>query len=162
MAYIWPVGVAVVEDITMVGVCTRVRPAVVLACTGETVRGRHWLMNALPSLLLRMLPVAPVDLHIGTNRVLRTGLLLLVFFSKSAHDLKTNHFYLLCLMDMNCVLVHWPPTANLIAPLLLTPRPPQRNNERFAQGGPRGMGPGNPGYGRVREEFDGPTKKPRF
>lgn len=39
--------------------------------------------------------------------------------------------------------------------------PPQRN-ERFAQGGPRGMGPGNPGYGRVREEFDGPTKKPRF
>lgn len=39
--------------------------------------------------------------------------------------------------------------------------PPQRN-ERFAQGGPRGMGPGNPGYGRVREEFDGPAKKPRF
>uniref|UniRef100_H3D188 Splicing factor proline/glutamine-rich n=1 Tax=Tetraodon nigroviridis TaxID=99883 RepID=H3D188_TETNG len=35
-------------------------------------------------------------------------------------------------------------------------------NERFSQGGPRGMGPGNPGYGRVREEFDGPFKKPRF
>uniref|UniRef100_A0A3B4BLR1 RRM domain-containing protein n=1 Tax=Periophthalmus magnuspinnatus TaxID=409849 RepID=A0A3B4BLR1_9GOBI len=35
-------------------------------------------------------------------------------------------------------------------------------SERFAQGGPRGMGPGNPGYGRVREEFDGPAKKPRF
>ncbi|XP_040909218.1 splicing factor, proline- and glutamine-rich isoform X2 [Toxotes jaculatrix] len=35
-------------------------------------------------------------------------------------------------------------------------------NERFAQGGPRGMGPGNPGYGRVREEFDGPAKKARF
>lgn len=39
---------------------------------------------------------------------------------------------------------------------------PLQRNERFAQGGPRGMGPGNPGYGRVREEFDGPTKKPRF
>lgn len=39
--------------------------------------------------------------------------------------------------------------------------PPQRN-ERFSQGGPRGMGPGNLGYGRVREEFDGPAKKPRF
>ncbi|KAM7384704.1 hypothetical protein PAMA_011859 [Pampus argenteus] len=38
----------------------------------------------------------------------------------------------------------------------------EMRNERFAQGGPRGMGPGNPGYGRVREEFDGPTKKPRF
>merc|ERR1719309_976842 len=35
-------------------------------------------------------------------------------------------------------------------------------NERFQQGGPRGMGPGNPGFGRVREEFDGPAKKPRF
>ncbi|CAJ1082993.1 splicing factor%2C proline- and glutamine-rich isoform X1 [Xyrichtys novacula] len=35
-------------------------------------------------------------------------------------------------------------------------------NERFAQGGPRGMGPGNAGYGRVREEFDGPAKKARF
>ncbi|XP_035536813.1 splicing factor, proline- and glutamine-rich isoform X2 [Morone saxatilis] len=38
----------------------------------------------------------------------------------------------------------------------------EMRNERFAQGGPRGIGPGNPGYGRVREEFDGPTKKPRF
>ncbi|XP_039977891.1 splicing factor, proline- and glutamine-rich isoform X3 [Xiphias gladius] len=38
----------------------------------------------------------------------------------------------------------------------------EMRNERFAQGGPRGMGPGNPGYGRVREEFDGPSKKPRF
>ncbi|XP_061679418.1 splicing factor, proline- and glutamine-rich [Syngnathoides biaculeatus] len=35
-------------------------------------------------------------------------------------------------------------------------------NERFAQGGPRGMGPGNGSYGRVREEFDGPAKKARF
>ncbi|XP_034400474.1 splicing factor, proline- and glutamine-rich isoform X1 [Cyclopterus lumpus] len=38
----------------------------------------------------------------------------------------------------------------------------EMRNERFAQGGPRGMGPGNPGFGRVREEFDGPAKKPRF
>ncbi|KAM6973914.1 splicing factor, proline- and glutamine-rich [Tautogolabrus adspersus] len=38
----------------------------------------------------------------------------------------------------------------------------EMRNERFAQGGPRGMGPGNAGYGRVREEFDGPAKKPRF
>lgn len=38
----------------------------------------------------------------------------------------------------------------------------EMRNERFAQGGPRGMGPGNPGFGRVREEFDGPSKKPRF
>ncbi|KAM3596411.1 uncharacterized protein V6R79_014006 [Siganus canaliculatus] len=38
----------------------------------------------------------------------------------------------------------------------------EMRNERFAQGGPRGMGPGNGGYGRVREEFDGPPKKPRF
>lgn len=38
----------------------------------------------------------------------------------------------------------------------------EMRNERFAQGGPRGMGPGNPNYGRVREEFDGPPKKPRF
>ncbi|XP_038151971.1 splicing factor, proline- and glutamine-rich [Cyprinodon tularosa] len=35
-------------------------------------------------------------------------------------------------------------------------------NERFAQGGARGMGAGTSGYGRVREEFDGPLKKPRF
>ncbi|KAK2111323.1 hypothetical protein P7K49_011069 [Saguinus oedipus] len=43
--------------------------------------------------------------------------------------------------------------------------------ERFGQGGvgplggqgPRGMGPGTPaGYGRGREEYDGPNKKPRF
>lgn len=38
----------------------------------------------------------------------------------------------------------------------------EMRNERFAQGGPRGMGPGSAGYGRVREEFDGPAKKPRF
>ncbi|XP_047460257.1 splicing factor, proline- and glutamine-rich isoform X2 [Mugil cephalus] len=38
----------------------------------------------------------------------------------------------------------------------------EMRNERFAQGGPRGMGPGNPGYGRVREDFDGPNKKARF
>uniref|UniRef100_A0A3Q1FTV8 Splicing factor proline/glutamine-rich n=1 Tax=Acanthochromis polyacanthus TaxID=80966 RepID=A0A3Q1FTV8_9TELE len=38
----------------------------------------------------------------------------------------------------------------------------EMRGERFAQGGPRGMGPGNAGYGRVREEFEGPTKKPRF
>ncbi|XP_076610122.1 splicing factor, proline- and glutamine-rich [Chaetodon auriga] len=38
----------------------------------------------------------------------------------------------------------------------------EMRNERFTQGGPRGMGPGNPGYNRVREEFDGPSKKPRF
>ncbi|XP_059206408.1 splicing factor, proline- and glutamine-rich [Centropristis striata] len=38
----------------------------------------------------------------------------------------------------------------------------EMRNERFAQGGPRGMGPGNSGFGRVREEFDGPAKKPRF
>ncbi|KAM6899778.1 LOW QUALITY PROTEIN: splicing factor, proline- and glutamine-rich [Xenentodon cancila] len=38
----------------------------------------------------------------------------------------------------------------------------EMRNERFGQGGPRGMGPGTAGYGRVREEFDGPVKKPRF
>ncbi|XP_041868079.1 splicing factor, proline- and glutamine-rich [Melanotaenia boesemani] len=38
----------------------------------------------------------------------------------------------------------------------------EMRNERFAQGGPRGMGPGSAGYGRVREEFDGPIKKARF
>ncbi|KAM8766639.1 splicing factor, proline- and glutamine-rich isoform 1-T1 [Acanthopagrus schlegelii] len=38
----------------------------------------------------------------------------------------------------------------------------EMRNERFSQGGPRGMGPGNAGFGRVREEFDGPSKKPRF
>lgn len=41
----------------------------------------------------------------------------------------------------------------------------EMRNERFNQGGPggpRGMGPNNPGFGRVREEFDGPAKKPRF
>ncbi|XP_051520504.1 splicing factor, proline- and glutamine-rich-like isoform X3 [Myxocyprinus asiaticus] len=40
--------------------------------------------------------------------------------------------------------------------------PNEMRNERFPQGGPRGMGAGNPGFGRVREEFDGPAKKPRF
>ncbi|XP_014352626.1 splicing factor, proline- and glutamine-rich isoform X2 [Latimeria chalumnae] len=45
-------------------------------------------------------------------------------------------------------------------------------NERFGQGGPgpmtgpaggpRGMGPTTPGYGRGREEYDGPSKKPRY
>ncbi|XP_034772313.2 splicing factor, proline- and glutamine-rich-like isoform X1 [Acipenser ruthenus] len=44
-------------------------------------------------------------------------------------------------------------------------------NERFSQAGPgpmggpsgpRGMGPGGPGFGRGREEYDGPAKKPRF
>ncbi|XP_048824704.1 splicing factor, proline- and glutamine-rich isoform X3 [Lagopus muta] len=48
----------------------------------------------------------------------------------------------------------------------MDPRP-----ERFGQGGagpvggqgPRGMGPGTPtGYGRGREEYEGPNKKPRF
>ncbi|CAG5889528.1 unnamed protein product [Menidia menidia] len=38
----------------------------------------------------------------------------------------------------------------------------EMRNERFAQGGARGMGPGAAGFGRVREEFDGPLKKPRF
>ncbi|XP_028256317.1 splicing factor, proline- and glutamine-rich [Parambassis ranga] len=38
----------------------------------------------------------------------------------------------------------------------------EMRNERFAQGGPRGMGPGNAGYGRVREEYEGPSKKSRF
>ncbi|XP_051948688.1 splicing factor, proline- and glutamine-rich-like [Xyrauchen texanus] len=38
----------------------------------------------------------------------------------------------------------------------------EMRNERFQQGGSRGMGAGNPGFGRVREEFDGPAKKPRF
>ncbi|XP_023118971.1 splicing factor, proline- and glutamine-rich isoform X1 [Amphiprion ocellaris] len=38
----------------------------------------------------------------------------------------------------------------------------EMRGERFTQGGPRGMGPGNAGYGRVREEFDGPAKKARF
>ena len=29
--------------------------------------------------------------------------------------------------------------------------------------GPRGIGPGTPaGYGRGREEYEGPNKKPRF
>lgn len=74
-------------------------------------------------------------------------------------------------MDTNCVLGHelraWAPnTCHTQLPLvhnvaLLRIVPPQRN-ERFSQGGPRGMGPGNLGYGRVREEFDGPSKKPRF
>lgn len=45
---------------------------------------------------------------------------------------------------------------------LLSKHSSAQRNERFSQGGPRGMGPGNPGYGRVREEFDGPSKKPRF
>ncbi|KAG9279684.1 splicing factor, proline- and glutamine-rich-like isoform X1 [Astyanax mexicanus] len=43
--------------------------------------------------------------------------------------------------------------------------PNEMHHERFSQGGPggpRGMGPGNAGFGRVREEFDGPAKKPRF
>nr|XP_015204108.1 PREDICTED: splicing factor, proline- and glutamine-rich isoform X3 [Lepisosteus oculatus]XP_015204109.1 PREDICTED: splicing factor, proline- and glutamine-rich isoform X3 [Lepisosteus oculatus] len=48
--------------------------------------------------------------------------------------------------------------------------PADMRNERFPQGGPggprgmgpAGMGPGNPGFGRGREEFDGPAKKPRF
>ncbi|KPP61527.1 splicing factor, proline- and glutamine-rich-like [Scleropages formosus] len=43
--------------------------------------------------------------------------------------------------------------------------PNEMRNERFPQGGPggpRGMGPGTQGFGRVREEFDGPAKKPRF
>ncbi|CAB1351198.1 unnamed protein product [Coregonus sp. 'balchen'] len=37
-----------------------------------------------------------------------------------------------------------------------------RNERNFPQGGRGGMGPNNPGFGRVREEFDGPAKKPRF
>lgn len=62
-------------------------------------------------------------------------------------------------MDMNCVLMHRLPY--LFSSVLFGKLTPQRN-ERFAQGGPRGMGPGNAGFGRVREEFDGPAKKPRF
>uniref|UniRef100_A0A1A8PVX1 Splicing factor proline/glutamine rich (Polypyrimidine tract binding protein associated) n=1 Tax=Nothobranchius rachovii TaxID=451742 RepID=A0A1A8PVX1_9TELE len=38
----------------------------------------------------------------------------------------------------------------------------EMRNERFSQGGARGMGAGAAGFGRVREEFDGPVKKPRF
>ncbi|XP_005802900.1 splicing factor, proline- and glutamine-rich isoform X1 [Xiphophorus maculatus] len=37
-----------------------------------------------------------------------------------------------------------------------------QRSERYVQGGPRGMGAGAAAYGRVREEFDGPIKKPRF
>ncbi|XP_041758977.1 splicing factor, proline- and glutamine-rich [Coregonus clupeaformis] len=37
-----------------------------------------------------------------------------------------------------------------------------RNERNFPQGGRGGMGPTNPGFGRVREEFEGPAKKPRF
>uniref|UniRef100_A0A674BVR6 Splicing factor proline/glutamine-rich n=1 Tax=Salmo trutta TaxID=8032 RepID=A0A674BVR6_SALTR len=37
-----------------------------------------------------------------------------------------------------------------------------RNERNFPQGGRGGLGPNNPGFGRVREEFDGPAKKPRF
>ncbi|KAJ8000003.1 hypothetical protein DPEC_G00200300 [Dallia pectoralis] len=44
----------------------------------------------------------------------------------------------------------------------LMPNEMPRNERSFPQGGPRGMGPNNPGFGRVREEFDGPAKKPRF
>jgi len=40
--------------------------------------------------------------------------------------------------------------------------PNEMRNERFQQGGPRGMGAANAGFGRVREEFDGPAKKARF
>lgn len=62
---------------------------------------------------------------------------------------------------MNCVLAHWTHILHTHTFASLANWPPQRN-ERFAQGGPRGMGPGSAGYGRVREEFDGPAKKPRF
>uniref|UniRef100_A0AAY5L8S7 RRM domain-containing protein n=1 Tax=Esox lucius TaxID=8010 RepID=A0AAY5L8S7_ESOLU len=44
----------------------------------------------------------------------------------------------------------------------MMPNEMPRNERNFPQGGPRGMGPNNPGFGRVREEFDGPAKKPRF
>ncbi|XP_023832161.1 splicing factor, proline- and glutamine-rich isoform X1 [Salvelinus sp. IW2-2015] len=37
-----------------------------------------------------------------------------------------------------------------------------RNERNFPQGGRGAMGPNNQGFGRVREEFDGPAKKPRF
>ncbi|XP_035649299.1 splicing factor, proline- and glutamine-rich-like isoform X1 [Oncorhynchus keta] len=37
-----------------------------------------------------------------------------------------------------------------------------RNERNFPQGGRGGLGPNNQGFGRVREEFDGPAKKPRF
>lgn len=56
------------------------------------------------------------------------------------------------------------PSHTLLPPSCLPPWhiDTQQRNERFTPGGARGMGPGNPGYGRVREEFDGPAKKPRF
>ncbi|XP_014851813.1 PREDICTED: splicing factor, proline- and glutamine-rich-like isoform X2 [Poecilia mexicana] len=38
----------------------------------------------------------------------------------------------------------------------------EMRSERYVQGGARGMGAGAAAYGRVREEFDGPIKKPRF
>lgn len=74
-------------------------------------------------------------------------------------------------MDTNCVPGHdlrtWASnTFHTLLPLVyyvaLLRTVPLQRNERFSQGGPRGMGPGNLGYGRVREEFDGPSKKPRF
>ncbi|KAL4629448.1 splicing factor, proline- and glutamine-rich-like [Arapaima gigas] len=54
------------------------------------------------------------------------------------------------------------PTAGSMGGAMM---PNEMRNERFPQGGPggpRGMGPGAQGFGRVREEFDGPAKKPRF
>lgn len=69
-------------------------------------------------------------------------------------------------MDMNCALhVHWcpSPTSNLYFPplrSLQTDR--QQRNERFGQSGSRAMGVSAPGFSRVREEFEGPIKKPRF
>ncbi|XP_037549066.1 splicing factor, proline- and glutamine-rich isoform X2 [Nematolebias whitei] len=38
----------------------------------------------------------------------------------------------------------------------------EMRNERFSQSGSRGMVAGTSGFSRVREEFEGPLKKPRF
>lgn len=104
--------------------------------------------------------MAPVDLHIGTNGF--SGCVSCWLYCKSALNIKLPiaEPFLNLHMDMNCVRLCT--GLQTISPPSYVANWSLQRNERFAQGGPRGMGPGNPGYGRVREEFDGPAKKPRF
>lgn len=133
----------------------------VLACIGDAILGRHWLTKALPSLPFPYVTCGTCGSSYWNERFLRMCLLLIVInlltiittiidihFSKplNGHELCLHTDPFLYSLPLSASRAYWPP----------------QRSERFAQGGPRGMGPGNQGYGRVREEFDGPSKKPRF
>lgn len=136
-----------------------------LACTAtQIMTGRHWLTKPLPSLPFPYVTCGTCGPSIGTN--VFYGCVSCWLFCKPAHNVKNHHCGLNVLYTSStwtwtvCICTQLIPYPSSIS--LKPPSTPYQLSERFAQSTSRGMGPGTAGYGRVREEFDGPVKKPRF